>query len=357
MRQVVNEHSDGVVVQNADGAIVGFNPSALRVLGLNADQLIGRSSVDPQWRAVLPDGSPLPGELHPAMVCLRTGNEQRNKIMGVETPDGAIRWLSVDSLPTDFDDDRGAVTIFSDITEQFLAEKSMRSSLEILQRALLPDALPSVEHFDFAVEYRNASDDAMVGGDFYDVFVIDEHRFAFLIGDACGHDVHTVAMTSLGRNTLRSAGLHIDDPSVVLGWLHDSLVSRHDATLCTAIYGVVDHDGVAARMRVAIAGHPLPLLLRNGKTVPVGVGGSLLGIAGYGCRVTTSEIELLAGDQIVLYTDGLLDCPRPRPTEEQFMERLTRGNSALETLEMTFRSAPVEGIRSDDTAVLVISYR
>ncbi|HET8723663.1 MAG TPA: PAS domain-containing protein, partial [Anaeromyxobacteraceae bacterium] len=82
-RSVLAAMSEGVVRQDASGAITDCNPAAERILGLAADQLAGRSSVDPRWRAVREDGSPFPGESHPAMVALRTGAPVRDVVMGV----------------------------------------------------------------------------------------------------------------------------------------------------------------------------------------------------------------------------------------------------------------------------------
>ena len=70
--------SEGVVMHAASGAIVACNPAAERILGLTRDQMTGRTSIDPRWRAVHEDGSPYPGETHPAMLTLRTGEPVRS---------------------------------------------------------------------------------------------------------------------------------------------------------------------------------------------------------------------------------------------------------------------------------------
>ena len=64
---VIDTIAEGIVVHDASGAIVMANPGAERVLGLTADQLMGRTPYDARWRAVHEDGSPFPGETHPAM--------------------------------------------------------------------------------------------------------------------------------------------------------------------------------------------------------------------------------------------------------------------------------------------------
>src|SRR5512137_2426730 len=58
----------GVVYQDAEGRITSANPAAERILGLALDQMQGRTSLDPRWKAIHADGSDFPGETHPAMV-------------------------------------------------------------------------------------------------------------------------------------------------------------------------------------------------------------------------------------------------------------------------------------------------
>ncbi|NOU28054.1 MAG: response regulator [Polyangiaceae bacterium] len=111
--------AEGVVVQNREGTISAANRSAERILGLTLDQISGRTSLDPRWRAVRQDGSPFPGSEHPAMVTLATGVESRNVVMGVHKTSGELSWISVNSLPLRSESEalpHAAITTFHDIT-------------------------------------------------------------------------------------------------------------------------------------------------------------------------------------------------------------------------------------------------
>ncbi|HVW24461.1 MAG TPA: ATP-binding protein [Polyangiaceae bacterium] len=124
LRAVLGAMAEGVVVQTRSGEIVTSNPAAEALLGLTHDQLIGRSSLDPRWRAVHEDGSPFPGETHPAMETLRTGKAHTGVIMGVHKPSGEKSWLSVSSQPfgdTDASLPPGVVCTFRDVTQDRLA--------------------------------------------------------------------------------------------------------------------------------------------------------------------------------------------------------------------------------------------
>ena len=114
---IVNALSEGLVVQDASGVIVDWNPAAEHVLGLTGDELAGRSSVDPRWRAVHEDASAWPGDTHPAMIAIQTGRPVDPVVMGVHRLDGTLVWLRVSAQPIhDHDLVVGAVTTFADIT-------------------------------------------------------------------------------------------------------------------------------------------------------------------------------------------------------------------------------------------------
>lgn len=98
-QSVIETMTEGMVVHGPSGAIIDTNPSACAILGLSEDELFGRTSPDPRWRAIRPSGADFPGEEHPAMVTLQTGEAQHGIVMGVETPDGERRWLSINSYP------------------------------------------------------------------------------------------------------------------------------------------------------------------------------------------------------------------------------------------------------------------
>jgi two-component system CheB/CheR fusion protein len=91
---------EGVVFQDASGRIVAANPAAERLLGLTLDQMLGRTSMDPRWNAIDRNGNPLPGDQHPAMISLRTGQPVRGFVMGVFNPQTErTNWLRINSVP------------------------------------------------------------------------------------------------------------------------------------------------------------------------------------------------------------------------------------------------------------------
>lgn len=134
----LDAQSEGCVVMVSSGEIVACNPAAERILGLTRDQLMGRTSRDPRWSSVHEDGSPFPGESHPAMVTLTTGQPLHDVVMGVKTPDGALRWISINSVPVPGPggSPSAVVTTFRDITRWKAAEASLRETQESLRLAV-----------------------------------------------------------------------------------------------------------------------------------------------------------------------------------------------------------------------------
>jgi PAS domain S-box-containing protein len=152
-RRVIDTMSEGVVLQNRDGVIQACNPAAERILGLTADQMMGLKSIDNRWNAVHEDGSPFPGEDHPAMVTLRTGEPQTNIMMGVYYGQDLQRWLSINSQPVYYDEANenglpdAVVATFSDITDRRQAQaREFEFALEKERRQLLTMFFQNAAH-------------------------------------------------------------------------------------------------------------------------------------------------------------------------------------------------------------------
>ncbi|MCY7275301.1 MAG: PAS domain S-box protein, partial [Phormidesmis sp. CAN_BIN44] len=89
----------GIVLQLADGTIAACNAAAQEILGMTIDQLQDASSVNFPWQTIHPNGTPFPGEAHPAMVALTTGEPCTQAEMGFYKPDGDLVWLRLDAQP------------------------------------------------------------------------------------------------------------------------------------------------------------------------------------------------------------------------------------------------------------------
>jgi PAS domain S-box-containing protein len=122
----------GVVHQDASGRIIAMNPAAERILGKTREHFLGSDSVQEEHDTVREDGSLFPGDQHPSMLALKTGQPVRGVVMGVWHPQRQQRrWLRVDAMPVrpPWQDTVAEVyTVFEDISEQRAAEQAQREA-------------------------------------------------------------------------------------------------------------------------------------------------------------------------------------------------------------------------------------
>lgn len=172
----------------------------------------------------------------------------------------------------------------------------------MLQRSLLPGALPEPPGLRVAARYRASQQQVEVGGDFFDAFEVDGHCF-LVIGDVQGHSLEAAVVMAELRYSLRAYAYDGHGPTGVLDRL-DSLLDRSGSDLiATACVAVVAPD--RSRVEVVVAGHPSPLLVRDGATRTLTAIGPLLGAVMGTHPVTAYDLE--PGDRLVMFTDGLVE--------------------------------------------------
>jgi PAS domain S-box-containing protein len=144
-RNLIQDLQVGVLLQGANAEILLSNQTALKLLGLDEDQLLGKTSFDPDWKVLHEDGSPFPGETHPVPQAIATRRPVRNVVMVVYRPNkGDYVWLLVNAEPQldDAGQVRQVICTFSDITDRRQTEEALRKN-ETRHRALI-DAIPDL---------------------------------------------------------------------------------------------------------------------------------------------------------------------------------------------------------------------
>ncbi len=225
-----------------------------------------------------------------------------------------------------------------------------------LQSSLLPPELPRVPGITLAARYLAAASGGGIGGDFYDVYPSGEGDWDIVMGDVCGKGADAAALTALARHSLRAAAIEHDDPSQILSLLNEAILrSESDGRFVTAAYAQLDPS--VLRLRIALAGHHQPRLLRDGDVSRLGRHGPLVGVLP-AVTFPITEVDLRPGDQIVWFTDGLIEQPNGRFVEDDldpFLAALARrGGSAAAVAEELATRAGADDEREDDVAILVV---
>ncbi|MEE4197064.1 MAG: PAS domain S-box protein [Bacteroidales bacterium] len=160
-RTLFETMAQGVVYQNNRGEITMANKAAERILGLSFKQMIGKKSVDPDWKAVDKDKNSLPGQKHPAMIALRTGKEIKDFIQGIYNP--AIKsyvWIIVNSRPQFRKGAPKPYQVFStflDITERKKAEDELRELKENLEKEIQAKTRELTERVEELERFQEAT--------------------------------------------------------------------------------------------------------------------------------------------------------------------------------------------------------
>jgi serine phosphatase RsbU (regulator of sigma subunit) len=224
-----------------------------------------------------------------------------------------------------------------------------------LQASLLPEELPAVEGWRFAADYRPGERGSDVGGDFYDVFAVDDGHMA-LLGDVTGKGVAAAALTALVRHTAKTAAAFDSRPSAVLSVVNRALRQRPQIAPVTMLCARL----CESELTLAVGGHPLPLLKRAGRPgEKVGRSGLLLGAVEQYTDADDVTLTLEPGDTLLLYTDGVTDTPG---SQSRFGEARLRAavdaapSEPSELLAAVSRALDrfAEGGGLDDRAMLVL---
>ncbi|HEX5617618.1 MAG TPA: SpoIIE family protein phosphatase, partial [Solirubrobacteraceae bacterium] len=229
-----------------------------------------------------------------------------------------------------------------------------------LQASLLPDRLPQLPGWEIHAAYQAGERGADVGGDFYDILPVASGHL-IVLGDVTGKGIEAAALTSLVRYSARMAARFDPSPARVLALVNQVLREQSRLSLVTAVCALVETDGDGARLTVASAGHPLPLLRHPGAAPePMGDHGVLLGVEGED-DWTNVTVTLRPGDTLLFYTDGVTETPgeATRYGELRLSEAMTRAGDGpvalVAEIERSLREFQA-GVTIDDRAMLALRF-
>lgn len=328
--------------------------------GASAEEHVGRTPMD-----LLPD---VPrGSYLPFFEAALRGETSQFEMEGATAGGEKRVWLErVYPLRDRRDRVVGVGAFVVDISERKAAEAERESSVRALQRSLLPSDLPPVEWLRIATRYSTAAGSLEVGGDFYDVLTGSSFGVAACVGDVCGRGVEAAATTSRARYTLVPlVESHPASPARAIAELNRIMLEHHREsapTFLTLALAMIRPTGDGAEARLALGGHPAPVLVRRGGGASfVGRFGTLVGI-GPSVDVEDVAIALEPGDALVLYTDGYTEARDPEGDlfgDERLLGALASAAAGTaeqiaDALEAAVDRFTRERVERDDRALLVL---
>ena len=246
------------------------------------------------------------------------------------------------------------------IIEKERLEKELRVAADI-QMSILPDRLPEPQGVDFGGTMDPAR---QVGGDFYDVFPLDENHIAVVIGDVADKGVPSAIFMARSHALIMAESDSHSDPGEVMRVVNRHITRLEKSTqFVTVLYGVLDlttWDFAYAR-----AGHEPPLLLStSGEVTRIAhAPGMAIGLWE---DITLDEkvVHLDPGSTMFLFTDGMTDCRDPLGEAfglERIKQHLVKmvghtGQKICDQMLSTLR-AHQRGAPQDDDVTLVAIHR
>jgi sigma-B regulation protein RsbU (phosphoserine phosphatase) len=180
-----------------------------------------------------------------------------------------------------------------------------------IQKSLLPEEVPQVPGLDVAVHYQTAK---RAGGDYYDFFKLPDGGLGVLIADASGHGAPAAVLMAVAHSITHTRPEPPLRPGELLTHLNAHLTRRYTqltGSFVTAFYAVF--DPVNGTLAYASAGHTPPrllrcsdksrLLLNRAQRLPLGIKPDEV--------YAEQSIPLLSGDQVVFFTDGVIEAVNP----------------------------------------------
>jgi len=237
-------------------------------------------------------------------------------------------------------------------TEQALEEARQ------IQQGLLPTEIPQIPGYEISGAWKPAR---LVGGDYFDVLDFGQDRMGLCIADVAGKGMPAALLMSNLQAAIRSLATESERPEELCARLNQLVCSNTAPDkFITLFYGLVDAPN--RKLVYSNAGHNSPILLRrDGSSSRLPEGGAALGIFPE-WRYEAGEVQLYAGDRLVLFTDGVTEAMTSQGEEfgeERLLALMTAGPElGAAELQQKILQAVTEfsaGDLQDDATLIVVA--
>jgi serine phosphatase RsbU (regulator of sigma subunit)/type II secretory pathway pseudopilin PulG len=225
-----------------------------------------------------------------------------------------------------------------------------RTIAQTLQHALLPEALPKIRGVETGARYEAGVEGVDIGGDWYDLIALDDHRLLLVVGDVSGRGVRAAATMASLRYAIHAYAAQNDPPETILTKLSRLVDVGSTGQLATILCALIDVE--AHTLTVTSAGHLPPLLISDGTgTFIKGAVGVPIGV-NTGASYTSTAVKTPRAATLLAFTDGLVE--RRGESIDTGLERLQHAATANHSDLDELLSRLLDELRhdsDDDTAI------
>ena len=264
--------------------------------------------------------------------------------------DFATKPIDLDDLSVTIEKAIDQINYVHQMQKEHSQLESLKGDLAIaseIQQAILPRVFPPfpeiADKLDIAASMTPAKD---VGGDFYDLFRIDDERIGFVIADVSGKGIPAAIFMAVSRTLIRATGVRGGSPAECIAYSNKLLAAESvDCMFVTVFYGIININ--TGEINYCNAGHNPPYVLKHdGKVEPLPTMGDPMVGAIDDLPYHEATLQLEKGDALVMYTDGVTEAMNI--DYQQFGEE--RLEETLEDVAMHNCQEMVDAIKSDVAA-------
>ena len=264
--------------------------------------------------------------------------------------DFATKPIDLDDLSVTIEKAIEQINYVHQMQKEHTQLESLKGDLAIaseIQQAILPRVFPPfpdlAQKIDIAASMTPAKD---VGGDFYDLFRIDDNRVGFVIADVSGKGIPAAIFMAVSRTLIRATGIRGGSPADCITYSNRLLAQESvDCMFVTVFYGIIDVN--TGEVTYCNAGHNPPYILKHkGDISPLPMSTDPMAGAIDGITYHEGTLQLESGDALVMFTDGVTEAMST--ANEEFGEQ--RLEDTLEDVAMHNCQQMVEAIKADVAA-------
>ena len=264
--------------------------------------------------------------------------------------DFATKPIDLDDLSVTIEKAIEQINYVHQLQKEHTQLESLKGDLAIaseIQQAILPRVFPPfpdlAPKIDIAASMTPAKD---VGGDFYDLFRIDDNRVGFVIADVSGKGIPAAIFMVVSRTLIRATGIRGGSPADCITYSNRLLAQESvDCMFVTVFYGIIDVN--TGEVTYCNAGHNPPYILKHkGDISPLPMSTDPMAGAIDGITYHEGTLKLEKGDALVMFTDGVTEAMST--ANEEFGEQ--RLEDTLEDVAMHNCQQMVDAIKADVAA-------